>query len=577
MHLGNLFTRAVTVRAAAIAASIRSSQKTSEVSPGADRSEEKLLTASAAMRSFSPVVWVSALRAHQWAKNALVFVPLLTSHQFSRANCFSAALAFAAFSLCASAVYLLNDIVDIEADQAHPTKRFRAVASGDLPAGTAAMAIPFLLLLALTAALAVSAAFAGALTAYFLLTSAYTFRLKQLVIVDIAWRGRSSGIGRRRPPPMPTARSCCSRRAAVAALQNRWPPRWPASRAAGWRSMRSASSSPPSAASGPSWRRPSRRSTCRSRWTHASPCPAPHSASRSSGRSASRGLRASGPSSSPSCAARSRACFAAASTTSRAACADVEWPATTRLSRPSPSTAAPDAFPAIDRLAAAEDSLDGLAAFVREMVRAARSLAARFVPSRPGRHPRSPGRAGGGRRDARAGAADRPRRAAPRGAAPRRAHRRRGRAGPVAVLDLRRARTRRFEVAFILGLEEGSLPGSGSDRRVLDAAAAPSSASTRSIPPSASATSLRSPARGRGGRSTSPARPPPTTAVRSSPRRFWSEVVRVLGDQSPALVRRRGLADVSWPLQAAPSERERLRALTREMRDDPDWATGVAA
>ena len=185
MHSGNLFTRAVTVRAAAIAASIRSSQKTSEVSPGADRNEEKLLTASAAMRSFSPVVWVSALRAHQWAKNALVFVPLLTSHQFSRANCFSAALAFAAFSLCASAVYLLNDIVDIEADQAHPTKRFRAVASGDLPAGTAAMAIPFLLLLALTAALAVSAAFAGALTAYFLLTSAYTFRLKQLVIVDI--------------------------------------------------------------------------------------------------------------------------------------------------------------------------------------------------------------------------------------------------------------------------------------------------------------------------------------------------------------------------------------------------------
>jgi hypothetical protein len=61
------------------------------------------------------------------------------------------------------------------------------------------------------------------------------------------------------------------------------------------------------------------------------------------------------------------------------------------------------------------------------------------------------------------------------------------------------------------------------------------------------------------------------------PSPFWSEVVRVLGPQAAGLVRRRGLADVSWPLRAAPSDRERLRALARELREDADWATGVAA
>jgi hypothetical protein len=58
---------------------------------------------------------------------------------------------------------------------------------------------------------------------------------------------------------------------------------------------------------------------------------------------------------------------------------------------------------------------------------------------------------------------------------------------------------------------------------------------------------------------------------------FWAEVVRVLGPQSSGLVRRRGLADLSWPLLEAPSDRERLRALAREVRDDADWATDVGA
>ncbi|MEP6641325.1 MAG: PD-(D/E)XK nuclease family protein [Gaiellales bacterium] len=240
--------------------------------------------------------------------------------------------------------------------------------------------------------------------------------------------------------------------------------------------------------------------------------------------------------------------------------------------------AGPEAFSAIDRLAAAEDSLDGLAAFVREMVRASRSLAARFVPEQARGDIRAARAVLGAvdemraleqpidrdelllavqRLDVRIGAEAEP--------------------GRVAVLDLRRARTRRFEVAFILGLEEGSLPGAGSDRRVLDAAAA-AELGVDQIDPDERERHLFTIACTRPWGALYLARQAATDDGRPlEPSPFWSEVVRVLGDQSPALVRRRGLADVSWPLQAAPSERERLRALTREMRDDPDWATGVAA
>jgi 4-hydroxybenzoate polyprenyltransferase len=130
-------------------------------------------------------VWFDALRVHQWAKNVLVFVPLLTSHQFSLTNAFNVLLAFAAFSLCASAAYLLNDLADLEADRAHPRKRLRAIASGQLSRTAATTLIPLLLAASLLTALAVSAIFAVILLGYFTLTTAYTLRLKRLAVVDI--------------------------------------------------------------------------------------------------------------------------------------------------------------------------------------------------------------------------------------------------------------------------------------------------------------------------------------------------------------------------------------------------------
>jgi 4-hydroxybenzoate polyprenyltransferase len=129
--------------------------------------------------------WLDALRAQQWVKNSLVFVPLLTSHQFSLSNIADAALAFIAFCLCASAGYLLNDILDVEADREHPTKKFRAIASGQLSTRSASTAIPFLLAAALGAAIAVSPAFAAILLLYAASTALYSFRLKRLVLVDI--------------------------------------------------------------------------------------------------------------------------------------------------------------------------------------------------------------------------------------------------------------------------------------------------------------------------------------------------------------------------------------------------------
>ena len=240
--------------------------------------------------------------------------------------------------------------------------------------------------------------------------------------------------------------------------------------------------------------------------------------------------------------------------------------------------AGPEAFPALDVLAAAEDPLAGLAAFVRHMVRASRSLGAKFVPE----HARGDVRAGRAVLQAidEVRALDRPVGRDQVIAAVQRLAVRIGaetEPGRVAVLDLRRARTRRFEVAFVLGLEEGSLPGGGSERRVLDAAAA-AELGLEQADPAERERHLFTIACTRPWRTLYLARQAATDDGRPlEPSPFWAEVVRMLGPQAPGLVRRRGLADLSWPLRSAPSDRERLRALARELRDDPEWATGVGA
>ncbi len=86
---------------------------------------------------------VRQLRLYQWAKNALLFIPLLATHRLGdRSLWVRNLLAFLSFGLVASSVYVLNDLSDLEADRRHPRKRFRPLASGDLPAAVGKALVP---------------------------------------------------------------------------------------------------------------------------------------------------------------------------------------------------------------------------------------------------------------------------------------------------------------------------------------------------------------------------------------------------------------------------------------------------
>ena len=128
-----------------------------------------------------------ALRPHQWAKNALLVVPLITSRQLGDpAKLASAFEAFVSFSLMASAVYVVNDLVDREADRAHPTKRLRPFASGELSARFGAVLASVLLLASLgLAGAALPGSFVGMLLIYVAVTSLYSFWLKRKMLVDV--------------------------------------------------------------------------------------------------------------------------------------------------------------------------------------------------------------------------------------------------------------------------------------------------------------------------------------------------------------------------------------------------------
>jgi 4-hydroxybenzoate polyprenyltransferase/phosphoserine phosphatase len=129
--------------------------------------------------------WLKLIRVHQYAKNALVFLPMLTAHKFDLLSLSHAVLAAIAFSLCASSVYILNDLVDLPADRDHPTKKNRPLASGVIPIADAVVVMAVMLLVSLAIAAGVSWSFLGVLAFYFILTNAYTFSLKTKMMLDI--------------------------------------------------------------------------------------------------------------------------------------------------------------------------------------------------------------------------------------------------------------------------------------------------------------------------------------------------------------------------------------------------------
>jgi 4-hydroxybenzoate polyprenyltransferase/phosphoserine phosphatase len=129
-----------------------------------------------------PVAFARAIRVHQWAKNVLVFLPLVLAHSLSRP---SIAASIACFCLTASATYILNDLLDLEADRAHHKKRRRAFASGNLSvqAGLGIMAL--FLALSFAGASFLPRAFLFYLALYLVTTVAYSFSLKRIVLLDV--------------------------------------------------------------------------------------------------------------------------------------------------------------------------------------------------------------------------------------------------------------------------------------------------------------------------------------------------------------------------------------------------------
>ncbi|WP_428246381.1 UbiA family prenyltransferase [Ferrovibrio sp.] len=128
--------------------------------------------------------YLRALRPHQWAKNTLLFLPMLAAHAIAAESLLRLVPAFVGFCLVASAVYLLNDLIDLSNDRDHHSKRLRPLASGAIPILHAALLCPALLAVGLASAVFVSAPFLALISAYFLLTTAYSLYLKRTAIID---------------------------------------------------------------------------------------------------------------------------------------------------------------------------------------------------------------------------------------------------------------------------------------------------------------------------------------------------------------------------------------------------------
>ena len=130
--------------------------------------------------------FLSAIRIHQWAKNVLVLVPFLLSHSLTGPHIAAAITAFFCFSFCASATYIVNDMLDIDADRRHPRKHARPFASGDMSAFTGAfIAIVFVAGALLGAGFLLPSAFLLWLLVYIIATLSYSLYLKRIVLVDV--------------------------------------------------------------------------------------------------------------------------------------------------------------------------------------------------------------------------------------------------------------------------------------------------------------------------------------------------------------------------------------------------------
>lgn len=138
-------------------------------------------------RSNQLLTWVKALRFHQWMKNLLIFAPLLAAHQFNNLDLLlRGVFSFLVFGLCASSVYVLNDLLDLADDRHHPSKRNRPFAAGRLSLFAGLAVVPVLLVAAFGGAFwLLPWKFTATLGGYYLLTLAYSLVLKRVMMVDV--------------------------------------------------------------------------------------------------------------------------------------------------------------------------------------------------------------------------------------------------------------------------------------------------------------------------------------------------------------------------------------------------------
>lgn len=174
---------------------------------GDDSIHEKASKATEVIKWFKPshskwTAWRKGLRLHQWAKNSLIFLPLILAHKFQDYDSWiNAVVAFFSFSLIASSVYLVNDLVDLEADRQHPEKKNRPLASGMISLAQGVTVAILLLLVGMWIAFRVSHPLFTVLIGYYLLTTLYSFSLKKIPILDAftlaglyTWRILSGGV-----------------------------------------------------------------------------------------------------------------------------------------------------------------------------------------------------------------------------------------------------------------------------------------------------------------------------------------------------------------------------------------------
>ena len=142
------------------------------------------MTAATTTTSARP--WIRLLRPRQWAKNLLVFAAPLGAGVLLEAEALGNSLvAFVVFSAAASAMYALNDVLDVERDRAHPTKRLRPIAAGDISTRAGTTVAVVLGIGSLTASMWVAPGLGAVIGTYMVVTALYSLRLKHVPVVDM--------------------------------------------------------------------------------------------------------------------------------------------------------------------------------------------------------------------------------------------------------------------------------------------------------------------------------------------------------------------------------------------------------